>query len=656
MKRREGAGNKFFCLIVSVCVLVPTVVQAMPTTSYQAEQLVRNWLMMDQRPLDERMSLIVTKVVTYDDEEGSPLYHVVYLAGKGVVIVSGDDLVEPVIAFVPEAEEYINSEDNPLGSLVKNDVPGRIKSVRALAMQGVEMAAGEEKERALAAKRKWELFSGNDFISDLGSGIASISDVRVAPFINTRWDQTTEAAGNLCYNLYTPNQYPCGCVATAMSQIMRFFQFPISSVPAHTYTIYVYDDKAGKYIAQNGTMMGGVYDWQSMPYGPEISTLAERQAIAKLTRDTGYSLSMEYSAGGSGADTLDISDRLQDPFGYSNAVKGFNAGSNIETDERNNMVNPNLDAGRPVVLGITGSSGGHAIVTDGYGYDHDTLYHHLNMGWSGYENAWYNLPDVKGFYTFNSVYKTVYNIYTSGSGEIISGRITDSGGQPIEGVTVSAGGKSDVTDAKGIYAIEKLPSNAAYTVEAVKVGYTFSSVTIIVGTSVNYGTVGNVWGVDFVEEIPLENLATALDNMRLIWQTTGDADWQPQKEEFFYDGDAARSGSIGDNESTTLMTTVKGSGTVGFYWKSSSEKNYDLLSFYIDGKEKSSISGDTDWGYQEFEIEGEGLHSLQWIYRKDLSLSSYNDCSYVDKVMWTGKYSSSILQYLPPIVTAASKK
>ena len=57
------------------------------------------------------------------------------------------------------------------------------------------------------------------------------------------------------------------------------------------------------------------------------------------------------------------------------------------------MVNPNLDAGYPVLFGITGA-GGHAIVCDGYGYNPSTMYHHLNMGWSGNDDAWYNLPTI----------------------------------------------------------------------------------------------------------------------------------------------------------------------------------------------------------------------------------------------------------------------
>ena len=49
------------------------------------------------------------------------------------------------------------------------------------------------------------------------------------------------------------------------------------------------------------------------------------------------------------------------------------------------IADPNLDAGYPVLFGIQGpvSAASHEIVCDGYGYDNSTLYHHLNLGWSG---------------------------------------------------------------------------------------------------------------------------------------------------------------------------------------------------------------------------------------------------------------------------------
>ncbi len=537
MKTLKRMKREIHGVLLTAGIFASSMVQAAPTTAYQAEELVQNWLAMDNHPLEAAMSPDVNEVTTYKDADGSPLYHVVYLLPKGFVVVSGDDMVEPIIAFVPDGIRYLNSEDNPLGALLKNDVPHRIKYVQTLEMKNLEGATGNKPANILAAQKKWESLSGNRATKDLEAAPpSSISDVRVAPLLQTKWEQAQEASGKKCYNLYTPNNYYCGCVATTMSQIMRFFEFPSTSIPQSSYEIKVSNDGGETYQTQNRAMLGGVYEWEKMPNGPTIPNPEQRQAIGRLTHDTGCTLNTRYSLHSSFSNTLKISERLKEPFGYSNAVKGYNSGSNIETTQRNTMINPNLDAGRPVGLGIKGFFG-HSVVADGYGYDNETLYHHLNMGWVEEQGTWYNLPDIRGKNRFNSVHKIIYNIYTNGTGEIISGRITDRNGSPIAGVTVSAGGKSDLSNAHGIYAIEKLPSARTYTVNAVKTGHYFSPVDVTVGTSVDNETVGNVWGVNFVEDTsegdsyePDNTPQTAKNIVANTSQThsvvpTGDQDW-----------------------------------------------------------------------------------------------------------------------------------
>jgi len=234
------------------------------------------------------------------------------------------------------------------------------------------------------------------------------------------------------------------------------------------------------------------------PGGPGINT-TQRQAIGALCHDAGVAVNMSYASGGSGTDTLKAADAFTPTFGYSNAIKGRRSDwGNIGTP-LNDMVNPNLDAGYPVLLGITGSSGGHAIVCDGYGYNSSTLYHHLNMGWSGSYNAWYALPNIETFVTFTSVYKCVYNVYVSGSGEIIAGRVVDESSQPIAGATVTAarsggGNYSDTTDVNGVFGIAKVPADSTYTVSVSKVGYSFTNQQVSTGTSMaNSTTVEFQW-------------------------------------------------------------------------------------------------------------------------------------------------------------------
>jgi len=59
-----------------------------------------------------------------------------------------------------------------------------------------------------------------------------------------------------------------------------------------------------------------------------------------------------------------------------------------------NILKGSIDEGKPLYYRGTSTSGGHAFVCDGYQGDD----FHFNFGWSGYENAYYSLNSVNGFY------------------------------------------------------------------------------------------------------------------------------------------------------------------------------------------------------------------------------------------------------------------
>ncbi|MCX6986185.1 MAG: carboxypeptidase regulatory-like domain-containing protein, partial [Lentisphaerae bacterium] len=163
-----------------------------------------------------------------------------------------------------------------------------------------------------------------------------------------------------------------------------------------------------------------------------------------------------------------------------------------------NMVNTNLDAGYPVIFGITGN-GGHAIVCDGYGYNASTMYHHLNMGWAGTDDQWYNLPNMVGDYAdYNAVDTCIYNIFKTGTGEIVSGRVVDCKGDPISGATVQtdSGTFSSTTNEKGIYSLVHV-TPGTYNITVTRGGYTSDTTRKTVDASVESGSTGNIWGVNF---------------------------------------------------------------------------------------------------------------------------------------------------------------
>jgi hypothetical protein len=494
------------------------------------------WLKASPQPLGTALGRQVTEIKTYTDDGGNPLYYIVYLQSNGFVIVPADNLIEPIIGFVPEGF-YDPSPDNPLGALVTNDLNGRIELVRSGRPARTKTVTGVSPE----PQSKWSNFLGLAGASEKEYdtlGLPSIDDVRVAPFVLSKWSQTTCCSGPAlaCYNYYTPgppgkgegeiDNYPCGCVATALAQIMRYHRWPTTGVGTGTFDIRIrgalYEDT---YRTRGGDGAGGAYNWDQMPLVPNsicgTITEAQRKAIGALCYDAGVGISKLYAGDEytnycynypdyppeTKAFTYSAKIGLKSTFKYSNAVYGYNGGNNI--GDVNGMVNSNLDAGLPVCFGIHGSGEvGHEVVCDGYGYNGGTPYHHLNMGWANSQDAWYNLPNINSSPTsYNTVYETIYNIAKIGTGELVSGRVTDPCGNPISDVNVyqiyppgPSLMRTCYTNAKGIYSFWQLKSDSNIAVWAEKTGYVFGGSTIVhTGhSSDSQPTSGNLWGVDIV--------------------------------------------------------------------------------------------------------------------------------------------------------------
>jgi len=488
------------CLILRVTLVVVSLcagLWAAPTTPDEAELAVIGWLGLDPAPLGAALAEAVGGVEPYTDEGGRVIYYVVTLEPAGFVVVAADDLVEPIIAFASEGQ-YDPSEQSTIGSLVTRDLAGRMLSVHAKDNKSRTLPTPEGNPHA----EKWRTLKA----AVGGKGAAaksrtSVSDVRVAPLTKTKWAQGSVCSRS-CYNYYTPNHYPAGCVATAMAQLMYYHTYPPDA-----------------------------FAWSDMVLAPNCSTtLTQRQAIGRLCADAGAAAETDYGASNSGSNLYKAAMALRGTFDYSSAIFADKVNWLTETEENigaglTNMLNPNLDAGYPVLLAVTGD-GAHAVVVDGYGYNGWTLYHHLNVGSESNHDArniWYNLNipnsadiDIPGGHTYDTIVQCTYNVFADQEGEIISGRVTNSAGHPIADVHVQTAVEvesfdlrlrrtvtttvilSDMTDAKGIYALVGVPSGDTCTVSAAKDGYDFDSRLVAVGTSMDKSAVsGNKWAVNF---------------------------------------------------------------------------------------------------------------------------------------------------------------
>ncbi len=118
----------------------------------------------------------------------------------------------------------------------------------------------------------------------------------------------------------------------------------------------------------------------------------------------------------------------------------------------------------------------------------------------------------------------------------------------------------------------------------------------------------------------------------------------------------AKSGAIGNNGSTSLSITmnVGSDSNISFWRKVSSETGYDMLRFSIDGIEMGTWSGTQGWAQVSYPV-GRGNRTFEWKYTKDVSVSSGNDCAWIDDVVFPMSGDSNIpLIFVPtpPIVFA----
>ena len=130
------------------------------------------------------------------------------------------------------------------------------------------------------------------------------------------------------------------------------------------------------------------------------------------------------------------------------------------------------------------------------------------------------------------------------------------------------------------------------------------------------------------------SLPDALDTTNLTWTVSGNAGWKGQNL-VTHDGvDAAASGTISANQTSSVSTVVVGPGTLTFWWRVSSEASFDYLRFYRAGALQASISGEVAWAQRSYTLPS-GSQTLLWRYTKDGSVNSGQDKGWLDQVIFT---------------------
>lgn len=237
----------------------------------------------------------------------------------------------------------------------------------------------------------------------------------VSPLLQTLWDQSAPY-NNMCPKIRNRSCYT-GCVATAMSQVMKYYEWPVMGTGSYTYTDYpVNEGGCGQTLTAD--FGSHTYDWANMcnKY-TNVYSDAQANAVAQLMSDAGISVNMQYTDEGSGAFTEDVTYAFVKYFGYDEGIR--HAYRDCYTDrEWDNIIYNELINGRPVMYGGNSSTGeGHSFVCDGYQVATDK--YHFNWGWSGMGDCYCSLSAVRGYgNSFNYLQDIVYGIKPAEEGTV----------------------------------------------------------------------------------------------------------------------------------------------------------------------------------------------------------------------------------------------
>ena len=346
--------KKTLFLMMTLALFVSQLI-ASPVDVEQARHMGMKYVQSHSAKQVTELNLAYTEMT----EIGNPAVYV-FNFENGFVLVSADDVARPILAYSDEE------------SVDPNNMPdGFAYYLRYYARQ-IAYAQANSFEAEMEVASEWMHVAQDGFENDNRSTRGDI-----APMLTTLWNQDSP------YNAYCPSGQGgpgghayAGCVATAMSMVMKYWDWPVQGNGEHSYT-------PDGYPMQTVNFGATTYNWANMPNSCNNSNY---QAVATLMYHCGVSVDMMYGAGSSGAYSQDVPPAIANYFRYTDQAvrKERDLYTKYEWEE---MLIASLEEGFPLYYSGSDNSGGHAFACCGYRESDRKFY--FNWGWSGSLNNYY---------------------------------------------------------------------------------------------------------------------------------------------------------------------------------------------------------------------------------------------------------------------------
>lgn len=439
----------------------------------------------------------LTLAQTSRNSVGDALYYVFNASdGRGFIIVSADDKLEPVIGYSYE------------GSFNGGNLPEAASSV--LGGVGRYISALPETQ---ASRRKVASYAAAGSRKELSTAV---------------WSQESP------FNNLIPNRRLTGCVGVAMAIIMRHHQYP----------------------AQGTGSIGSVdfnvkYDWANMKtdnYRGGYNAV-QANAVATLVSHSAQAILTDFGMSSSSAFEVRVPYALTTYFGYDAGVS-YKKRAEMDKASWDELIVAEIEAGRPVLYSGQDVSVGHAFVCDGYEVRGSETYFHINWGWGGTANAYFASdalnPSASREYHFNDQTTIVYNIKPAAlAGAWSPIHITSDGGQ--------IGMTTDVADlAAGtsftvrVGALKNISND----------NFSGSMAVALYGGDGSFKTLlGNAKGfnlqalqisnyADFSCSVPVGTTVVGGDKVRIVTKANGAENWLPVAGDLLVIGEVPAIGNV----------------------------------------------------------------------------------------------------------------
>ena len=387
MKKLDSQILIFIAVTILICASIQPVIAnvSIQNNTQQIVPVDRNsaFIVASAKLMDlKKTTFTITSLNEIFDEQKNILCYVFDLYPQGYIVVSAYRSLPPILAY-----SFTSSFDQDgilLSELVRADLMLRLAHSSEIPQTIIE-----------DNNIQWNYYLNFETLELKDSSFCQWPDegkTRSDGWLETKWSQSSPY-NNFCpMDLVNSKRSVAGCPAVAIAQILNYHQ------TIHNANLDDSDDYYHSF-AGNNFMIDDDYQTYDFPSFPQLSSYLDTLSYnyenqvpitnddkAALVFACGVAAKQVYSSSVSGTYGVNQAYQSYLRFAYDDCEL---LTDDIDLYER---VQDNIKNALPVHLAVVNEewTSGHNLVIDGYREDG---YYHLNFGWGGSYDGWYDLPE-----------------------------------------------------------------------------------------------------------------------------------------------------------------------------------------------------------------------------------------------------------------------